>query len=212
MIAADELAPLVERWLPTQRWFAGKGRDAIDRRRTARGHSRRRAVRRAVDGASRPTTTAPTETYQLPLVAHTRAGRHARPRAARLDQDRGRRRRCGSTTRCTTRTSPGLARRRPRRERRQARCTSSATSSQNDIPRDVTSLVLTGEQSNTSLMYGDPAIMKVFRRLQPGRQPRHRDPRRARRARRTARRPAARLGRGRASTASTTRWRCCRSS
>ena len=33
---------------------------------------------------------------------------------------------------------------------------------------DSSSLVLTGEQSNTSLMYGDIAILKVFRRLQPG--------------------------------------------
>src|SRR6476660_8862110 len=33
---------------------------------------------------------------------------------------------------------------------------------------DQNSLVLTGEQSNTSLMYGDIAILKVFRRLQPG--------------------------------------------
>jgi len=30
------------------------------------------------------------------------------------------------------------------------------------------SLVSTGEQSNTSLMYGDAAILKVFRRLQAG--------------------------------------------
>ena len=36
------------------------------------------------------------------------------------------------------------------------------------LPVDQSSLVLTGEQSNTSLMYGDIAILKVFRRLQPG--------------------------------------------
>ncbi|MHA3701416.1 maltokinase N-terminal cap-like domain-containing protein [Jatrophihabitans sp. YIM 134969] len=36
------------------------------------------------------------------------------------------------------------------------------------VPVDSTSLVLGGEQSNTSLVYGDTAIMKVFRRLQPG--------------------------------------------
>ena len=36
------------------------------------------------------------------------------------------------------------------------------------IPVGEHSLVATGEQSNTSLMFGDVAIMKVFRRLQPG--------------------------------------------
>jgi maltokinase len=39
------------------------------------------------------------------------------------------------------------------------------------LPLDQNSLVLTGEQSNTSLMYGDVAILKVFRRLQPGTNP-----------------------------------------
>jgi maltokinase len=37
-----------------------------------------------------------------------------------------------------------------------------------DIPVGEVSLVSTGEQSNTSLMYGDAAILKVFRRLQAG--------------------------------------------
>jgi maltokinase len=37
-----------------------------------------------------------------------------------------------------------------------------------DIPVDEPSLVLTGEQSNTSMVFGDAAIMKVFRKLQPG--------------------------------------------
>jgi maltokinase len=37
-----------------------------------------------------------------------------------------------------------------------------------DLPLDLPSLVLTGEQSNTSLVYGDQAILKVFRRLESG--------------------------------------------
>jgi maltokinase len=37
-----------------------------------------------------------------------------------------------------------------------------------EIPLGEQSLVSTAEQSNTSLMYGDVAILKVFRRLQPG--------------------------------------------
>jgi len=39
------------------------------------------------------------------------------------------------------------------------------------IPVDESSLAMGGEQSNTSLMYGDIAILKVFRRLQPGMNP-----------------------------------------
>ena len=37
-----------------------------------------------------------------------------------------------------------------------------------EIPVDAASLVLSGEQSNTSMIFGDTAIMKFFRRLQPG--------------------------------------------
>ncbi|MCW2530405.1 MAG: putative pep2 protein [Pseudonocardiales bacterium] len=40
-----------------------------------------------------------------------------------------------------------------------------------DIPLDATSMVLTGEQSNTSLVFGDQAIMKVFRRVEVGQNP-----------------------------------------
>jgi maltokinase len=40
-----------------------------------------------------------------------------------------------------------------------------------DIPVGLESLVLTGEQSNTSLAFGDQALLKVFRRLVPGTNP-----------------------------------------
>lgn len=36
------------------------------------------------------------------------------------------------------------------------------------VPEPMDSLVLTGEQSNTSLAYGDQALLKAFRRLTPG--------------------------------------------
>ncbi|MGZ0152407.1 maltokinase N-terminal cap-like domain-containing protein [Kribbella sp. WER1] len=40
-----------------------------------------------------------------------------------------------------------------------------------EVPEDAQSLVLTVEQSNTSLVYGDVALLKVFRRLEPGSNP-----------------------------------------
>jgi len=39
------------------------------------------------------------------------------------------------------------------------------------VDTDVDSLVLTGEQSNTSLVFGESSILKVFRRLAPGPNP-----------------------------------------
>ena len=40
-----------------------------------------------------------------------------------------------------------------------------------DIDTSLDSLVLTGEQSNTSLMFGEASVLKVFRRLSPGPNP-----------------------------------------
>ena len=39
------------------------------------------------------------------------------------------------------------------------------------VPENSRSLVLTGEQSNTSLVFGDTGLLKVFRRLEPGTNP-----------------------------------------
>ncbi|HEX2902800.1 MAG TPA: aminoglycoside phosphotransferase [Jatrophihabitans sp.] len=45
------------------------------------------------------------------------------------------------------------------------------TAEEAEIPVSEPSLALTAEQSNTSLVFGDAAIMKIFRRLEPGLNP-----------------------------------------
>ncbi|MBC7793566.1 MAG: hypothetical protein H7Z43_07645, partial [Clostridia bacterium] len=40
-----------------------------------------------------------------------------------------------------------------------------------DLPRDMPSKVASGEQSNTSIIYGDELIVKLFRKLTPGENP-----------------------------------------
>ena len=147
--------------------------------------ARRRHVRRR-----RPST------YQVPLVlraepveqlAHAFIGsRRRRRRAGDLGLRRPARqgghrllaRRRSPTQRADRRRRASSGRRRPRRSR--------STSPAWRCP---------AEQSNTSLVFGDDAIMKLFRRLRAGPQPRHRDPRRAGQARRPAPGPAARLRR-----------------
>ena len=154
-----------------------------------------------------------TELYQVPLVAHREPVDYLEHvLLGTIDTDDGHD--AGSTTPCTTRTSPrsgstsirderadGAAALHPLRRRRTS------------IPVGQPSLVLTGEQSNTSLMYGDVAILKVFRRLQPGVNPDIEIG--MRRSASTARGTSPRLlgavdGRPRRRAA--TRSRCCRSS
>src|SRR4051812_10109791 len=69
MIDSAALQPLVERWLPTQRWFSGKGREAsVEVRAFATLRQAPGAIEIWVadvhydDGTS--------ERYQLPLVLH----------------------------------------------------------------------------------------------------------------------------------------------
>jgi maltokinase len=161
----EQVQPLVEGWLPTQRWFAGKGREAsID------------VAPLAMLVAASPEVTIWTahvtyddgtaELYQLPLVErdspvegleHVLVGSFGTGDAvmwlydALHDKDV---------------TQPWLTN--IRDEVQAGPLTFTRTADPEDIPVGEPSLVLTAEQSNTSLMYSDQAILKVFRRLQPG--------------------------------------------
>ncbi|WP_375479553.1 hypothetical protein [uncultured Jatrophihabitans sp.] len=183
-VDADALRPLVEGWLPTQRWFAGKGRDA------------RLEVDLLADLQESPLVSVwlarvryadgDVETYQLPLVFldHPQASlEHVQLGTVEADSNDG-----GGDSGSTRWVYDALhdkgitplwlaglqspeaeldgpsapaAPAEPLRFLRYAE-------SPDDIPVHEPSLVLTGEQSNTSMVFGDVAIMKVFRRLQPG--------------------------------------------
>ncbi|MDT4933035.1 MAG: maltokinase [Pseudonocardiales bacterium] len=165
MITHDQLRPLVEHWMPAQRWFAGKGRAAsIDVASLAVLSTGAAGVelwtaRVSYDDGS-------TEVYQLPLVAHPEP-------MDSLDHML-----LGSVNgedgplwiydalhdkEVTPAWLLGIQRASQVDGLRFTRYVEPE-----DIPVGEPSLVLTGEQSNTSLMFGDLAILKVFRRLQTG--------------------------------------------
>jgi len=163
--SSEQLRPLVQGWLPTQRWFAGKGRTGtVD------------VVPLAVLVAASPEVTIWTarvtyddgsiELYQLPLVErdardegldHVLVGAYENGDALRWIYD---------ALHDKDVTAAWLVNIRDdvQTDRLRFSCHADA----GDIPVDEPSLVLTAEQSNTSLMYADKAILKVFRRLQPG--------------------------------------------
>jgi maltokinase len=170
-LAPAELPDLLALWLPAQRWFAGKGRDFVVEEITGLGILTERPWRsdlwlvrvRYGDGA--------TETYQVPLVrrpepadqvSHVLVGETP-------DPDYGGRSWWYDALHDKEVTGAwltGIA------EGREDGLLSFVPGPHLEhLPLDVTSLVNTGEQSNTSLIFDDAAILKVFRRVYPGRNP-----------------------------------------
>jgi maltokinase len=161
-----DLQPLVVQWLPAQRWFAGKGRG-----------TRAVTVRRIALLASGPPEVSvwladvtyddgTTETYQLPLVLrpelvatleHVLLGSVAIDGEPYWIYDALHDKDVTQEWLIGIRDEATLG---PLRFERLAEA--------DDVPVGQSSLVTTAEQSNTSLVYGDQAILKVFRRLEPG--------------------------------------------
>ena len=161
-----DLQPLVVQWLPAQRWFAGKGRG-----------TRAVTVHRIALLASGPPEVSvwladvtyddgTTETYQLPLVLrpelvatleHVLLGSVAIDGEPHWIYDALHDKDVTQEWLIGIRDEATLG---PLRFERLAE--------PDDVPVGQASLVTTAEQSNTSLVYGDQAILKVFRRLEPG--------------------------------------------
>ncbi|MBK3619426.1 phosphotransferase, partial [Streptomyces sp. MBT98] len=169
------LAPLLHEWLPRQRWFAGKGRPVTGFRLVSAtemvppagtaGPGLLHLLLR-VEQPSRSVRAAD-DCYQLllgvrtslpPLLAGALVGRVGRgPLAGRTVYD--------------ALHDPRLADVLLERFRRPGSLGSLRFERTAEIPAGLTPRVLDAEQSNSSLVYGDAFILKIFRRVFPGTNP-----------------------------------------
>jgi maltokinase len=172
MAAPAELGSLLAAWLPGQRWFAGKGRPLSVDTVVALGILTERPwrsdlwlvhVRYGDDGS--------TETYQVPLVrrpqpadqvAHVLVGETP-------DPDYGGRSWWYDALHDKEVTGAWLAG--IQEGRTEGRLVFTRGPGDEPLPLEASSLPISNEQSNTSLVYDDAAILKVFRRVYPGRNP-----------------------------------------
>ena len=162
MSAPVDLHELISAWMPTQRWYSGKGRPATIRTDRLSALSPEVTIWVAevdyLDGDL--------ELYQLPLtelaepedsLEHVLLGTVERDGAPRWVYDALHHKDVTDIWLEAIRDEAAIDGLHFHR-----------AADADAIPVGKPSLVSTGEQSNTSLMYGDIAILKVFRRLQPG--------------------------------------------
>ncbi|MFD6656744.1 maltokinase [Streptomyces parvus] len=169
------LAPLLHEWLPRQRWFAGKGRPVTGFRLVSATEMVPSAgttgpgllhLLLRVEQPSRSVRAAD-DCYQLllgvrtslpPVLAGALVGRVERgPLAGRTVYD--------------ALHDPRLADVLLERFRRPGSLGSLRFERTAEIPAGLTPRVLDAEQSNSSLVYGDAFILKIFRRVFPGTNP-----------------------------------------
>lgn len=170
---ADPGGPDVADYLARQRWFAGKGRSWSVEPPTTVGVLREPSEGTAgvrIDVVRVAYDDGDTETYQLPLavypapvphLAHAFVGeaKDAEGSAAYFydalhDKD------------CTDLWVEGV-----RRERRAPGLAFHREPGVGELPPGGPSIVVGAEQSNTSLVFGDSLILKVFRKVSPGQNP-----------------------------------------
>jgi maltokinase len=166
-------------WLPTQRWFAGKGRPITGLEITADtelapGGGGEPALRHLIVSVAQGRASAPgspADSYQL--LAGLRAGLPGRLEHVRIgEMPDGR----VAYDALYDQELAGLLLRAIASQEvigpvRFARVPGEPGAGDPLERDDLHSLVLTGEQSNTSLVYGEEAILKVFRRVAPGPNP-----------------------------------------
>jgi maltokinase len=164
-----EVTRVLSEWLGQQRWYAGKSRDgAIEARLLATLANAPHPVQLWVADVRYSDRT---EHYQVPLVFRSEAGEqleHALVGSV-IDTESGHPIELYDALHDKEVTSLWLQ---AIADQRHIDGVDFVLVGQPDqIPLTAHSLALTSEQSNTSLVYGDAAIMKVFRRIEPGLNP-----------------------------------------
>jgi maltokinase len=155
------LGALLADHLGHQRWFAGKGRDWRVLATTTAG-TLQDAPRVWIELVSVGYPGDELETYQVPLVAYDHEVEHlSHALVGRLD---------GSWVyeALADKEVTGLWLSGIGDERRAGTLRFRRDPSAEKIPEGVVSIVVGAEQSNTSLVFGDQAILKVFRKVAPG--------------------------------------------
>jgi maltokinase len=165
----DSVRELVHGWMPTQRWFAGKGRGfELTVTRLAELHASPQVTLWTARVDYGPDDF---EVYQLPLVARAEpVGHLEHVLLGSVETDAGMRWVYDALhDKDVTQSWLDGVRTAPQNDDTvDGPVQFTRYVEPDDIPVDQPSLVLSGEQSNTSMIFGDLAIMKVFRRLQPG--------------------------------------------
>lgn len=168
-VSAAEITRILTDWLDQQRWFAGKSREhTTSARLLASLTDKPYPVQIWVADVSYAETV---EHYQIPLAFRTEAVEqltHALVGSA-VDADGGDPVLVYDALHDKEVTGYWLEA--IAEQTTVDRVSFTRTAPAEDIPVGETSLALTAEQSNTSLVYGDIAIMKTFRRLEPGLNP-----------------------------------------
>ena len=158
----DALAPLLVDWLPKQRWYGGQRPSSV----TVRVVGRLTTEPSVSDLVIAET---PAGMYQVPLLyRRDRDDLLAHAHVGSLDSDADRLEVYDALhdKAVTGAWIRGLA---DRSVADGIRFEPSVDAS--ELPLDEASLVVSAEQSNTSLIFGHAAILKVFRRVEPGRNP-----------------------------------------
>jgi maltokinase len=168
-VDAAEVTRVLSEWLGQQRWYAGKSREGvIDARLLATLADKPHPVQIWVADVTYPEGV---EHYQIPLVLRSEAFDqldHALVGAV-IDQDSGHTVQLYDALHDKEVTGLWLESIADQASIDGVRFVRTAPG--DEIPVTENSLALTSEQSNTSLVFGDSAILKVFRRLEPGLNP-----------------------------------------